>query len=225
MILRHFQLPDRPRLSRRASHFEESVRCRLPRFGIKIKMLNGLMRERYWTARSYMTLTTQLFRPSNRSFAHHVARDYLRFLSKAVVPIRVKRRSGRMPQKDGSCGPKISRMMTECHSAISRAIQTRQTAGAPHIRKRPAILFHHCLSFHRASAIPRFGNMPGASSMIRDGELCKWPHGRQRFSCRPGRCKPGWFAVQKIKNRQFSTPVWCFKVVPRLTAPPGPISS
>jgi len=71
-----------------------------------------------------------------------------------------------MPQKDGSCGPKIPRPMTECHSAISRAIQTRQTAGAPHIRKRPAILFHHCLSFHRASAIPRFGNMPGASSMI-----------------------------------------------------------
>lgn len=46
------------------------------------------MRERYWTARSYLTLTRELLRPSNRSFAHHVARDYWRFLSGAVQPIQ-----------------------------------------------------------------------------------------------------------------------------------------
>ena len=88
MILRHFQLLDRPRLSRATSHFEESVRCRFLGLGIRIEMLKGRMRERYWTIRSYLTLTTQLFRPCNRSFAHHVARDYWRFLSKAVVPIQ-----------------------------------------------------------------------------------------------------------------------------------------
>jgi hypothetical protein len=46
------------------------------------------MRERYWAARSYLTITGRLLRPSNRPFARHAARDYWRFLTNAVHPIQ-----------------------------------------------------------------------------------------------------------------------------------------
>jgi len=45
------------------------------------------VRERYWTARSYLEIMTRLFRRSNRTFARHVARDSWRFLTNAVQPI------------------------------------------------------------------------------------------------------------------------------------------
>ena len=147
-------------------------------------MLNGRMRERYWTIRSYLTLTTQLFRPSNRSFAHHVARDYWRFLSKAVVPIQGETQERAqaavkwlLRAQDSTPDDGVSLGYFPC--------DPNQTAvGGARIRKRPATLFHHCLSFPSASKIQRFG-----------GGLCEWPYGRQRFKCPPVRCKVGWFVV------------------------------
>lgn len=54
---------------------------------IDTELLNSSIRERYWRARSYLALARQLIRSSNRTFACHVARDYWRFLSNAVIPI------------------------------------------------------------------------------------------------------------------------------------------
>lgn len=51
------------------------------------QLVNGRMRERYWTAWSYLVLTKALLRPSSRGFARHVAKDYLRYLSNSVRPI------------------------------------------------------------------------------------------------------------------------------------------
>ena len=54
---------------------------------IKARSLKHYMSERCSTIRSSQDLVRQLLRPSNRTFARHVVRDFLRFLSNSVEPI------------------------------------------------------------------------------------------------------------------------------------------
>src|SRR5262249_23652631 len=49
--------------------------------------MNRRIREHYWMTWSYLGITSRLLRPSNRTFAYHVAKDYLRFVLNAVEPI------------------------------------------------------------------------------------------------------------------------------------------
>lgn len=51
------------------------------------RVFEGGPRDRYWAALTTLALTARLFRPSNRAFAYHVAKDQLRFLLRTVRPI------------------------------------------------------------------------------------------------------------------------------------------
>ncbi len=65
-----------------------SVSRRLLSSLIKTHFVNRRMRKHYWVALSYLEIMKCLFRPSNRTFARHVVRDYLRYLFETVRPIR-----------------------------------------------------------------------------------------------------------------------------------------
>ena len=55
---------------------------------INTQLVNTRIKERYWTVQSYLTLTKHLLRRSNWTFARHVAKDFVPFLSNAVRPIQ-----------------------------------------------------------------------------------------------------------------------------------------
>jgi hypothetical protein len=67
---------------------EQTVQRETLGFRIRVRSLKRQMRERFSTVGSYQALVSQLLRPSNRTFARHVARDFLRFLSNSVQPIQ-----------------------------------------------------------------------------------------------------------------------------------------